>query len=196
MELSAMHDRKTEKTARTIEKKETRLIKREKGILRTRKKGSLEFMAWRQEWSWSWFCSRLAKKWKYIELQVSSPILRGVSFKYQDDDILSNSLTSTNFHTFYQGSEMVVAGRLPPAAARESGKANANDLITYKILAKQADGVNYAVHGAYNGSEVIRKKNVTVLYLLCFFVFCSALAQPGSTVARNQNWLTHSFKQF
>ena len=96
-------------------------------------------------------------------MQVSSPILRGVSFKYQDDDILSNSLTSTNFHTFYQGSEMVVAGRLPPAAARESGKANANDLITYEILAKQADGVNYAVHGAYNGSEVIRKKNVTVL---------------------------------
>ena len=44
--------------------------------------------------------------------QVSSPVLRGVEFKYQEDEILANSLTSTNFHTYYQGSEMIIAGKL------------------------------------------------------------------------------------
>ena len=50
--------------------------------------------------------------------EVSSPLLRGVRFKYQDDEILSQSLTSTNFHTYYQGSEMVVAGRLAADAPK------------------------------------------------------------------------------
>merc|ERR1719210_1661043 len=44
--------------------------------------------------------------------EVSSPLLRNVQFKYQEDEILANSLTSTNFHTYYQGSEMIVAGKL------------------------------------------------------------------------------------
>ena len=52
---------------------------------------------------------------------------------------------------------MVVAGRLPPAAAEEVGKTKASELISYEILATQADGMNYAVHGSYNGSEVTTK---------------------------------------
>lgn len=80
--------------------------------------------------------------------EVSSPILRGVNFTYQSDEILSNSLTSTNFHTYYQGSEMVVAGKLETYMAN-----NPNELIEYQILATQAFGNQYFVEGTYNGSE-------------------------------------------
>ena len=87
-------------------------------------------------------------------------------FRYQDDEILSRSLTSTNFHTYYQGSEMVVAGRLPPppaASGSGSGRkhsaaagtaAEGNKLIEYEIHATQAQGQEYSVAGAYNGSAV------------------------------------------
>lgn len=76
--------------------------------------------------------------------------MRDVKFVYQDHDILAHSLTSTNFHTYYQGSEMVVAGKLPGDEIRE----RANDLIEYEILATQAHGQSYVVHGEYNGSAV------------------------------------------
>jgi hypothetical protein len=73
-----------------------------------------------------------------------------VRFVYQNDEILSQSLTSTNFHTYYQGSEMVVAGRLP----RDEDKLVKDEMIKYEILATQAEGANYKVHGEYNGSAV------------------------------------------
>ena len=101
-------------------------------------------------------------------IQVSSPILRDVRFRYQDDEILSRSLTSTNFHTYYQGSEMVVAGRLPPSStgakekekvAKEKEKAaSGNKLIEYEIHATQAQGHEYSVAGSYNGSAVSARK--------------------------------------
>ena len=84
-------------------------------------------------------------------------------FRYQDDEILSRSLTSTNFHTYYQGSEMVVAGRLPPSKSGSgsgrkhsaaAGTAKGNKLIEYEIHATQAQGQEYSVAGAYNGSAV------------------------------------------
>ena len=81
-------------------------------------------------------------------------------FRYQNDEILSRSLTSTNFHTYYQGSEMVVAGRLPPSASGSGQKhsgataTNGNKLIEYEIHATQAQGQEYSVAGAYNGSAV------------------------------------------
>ena len=99
-------------------------------------------------------------------IQVSSPILRDVRFRYQDDEILSRSLTSTNFHTYYQGSEMVVAGRLPPsspgakhsAAATKEKAASGSKLIEYEIHATQAQGHEYSVAGSYNGSAVSARK--------------------------------------
>lgn len=75
--------------------------------------------------------------------------MRDVQFKYQENEILAHSLTSTNFHTFYQGSEMVVAGRLPVIK---------DDMIKYEILANKAEGGEYKVKGQYNGSEVSVKR--------------------------------------
>ena len=95
---------------------------------------------------------------------MSSPILRDVRFRYEDDEILSRSLTSTNFHTYYQGSEMVVAGRLPPASPGGGGGGGGggaadglkpqNKLLEYEIHATQARGHEYSVSGTYNGSAV------------------------------------------
>ncbi len=68
-------------------------------------------------------------------------------FRYEEEEILAHSLTSTNFHTYYQGSEMVVAGRIPQS----------NEIIEYEILATQAEGTQYKVHGSYNGSKVLLK---------------------------------------
>ena len=81
-----------------------------------------------------------------------------MSFKYQEDEILSDSLTVTNFHTYYQGSEMVVAGKM------EDFGINPDELIEYKILATQAMGQQYSILGAYNGSEVISKRGLTFLF--------------------------------
>ncbi len=84
--------------------------------------------------------------------EVSSPILRGVQFKYQADEILAHSLTSTNFHTYYQGSEMVVAGRLASdQPLMDSPPVPTQDLIEYEILATEANGP-YKVGGEYNAS--------------------------------------------
>ena len=44
--------------------------------------------------------------------EVSSPILTNVTFDYLDSNIIPDSLTETAFHTFYQGGEMVIAGRM------------------------------------------------------------------------------------
>jgi len=44
--------------------------------------------------------------------EVASPLLSGVKFNYVGDTVEETSLTETTFHTFYKGSEMVVAGRL------------------------------------------------------------------------------------
>lgn len=75
--------------------------------------------------------------------QISSPILRDVRFAYPDTvGVPAHALTSTSFHTYYQGGEMVVAGR------------SARELVEYEIVATQASGREYAVEGAYNGSEV------------------------------------------
>lgn len=105
------------------------------------------------------------------KFQVSSPILRDVRFKYQEDEILSDSLTVTNFHTYYQGSEMVVAGKM------EDLGLNPDELIEYKILATQALGQQYSILGAYNGSEVI-SNSIFEPFLQAsvrwFFFFCNS----------------------
>jgi len=44
--------------------------------------------------------------------EVASPLLSGVNFNYVGNTVEESSLTETTFHTFYKGSEMVVAGRL------------------------------------------------------------------------------------
>ncbi len=87
---------------------------------------------------------------------MSSPILRDVVFRYEDSEILDHSLTSTNFHTYYQGSEMVVAGRLPKplSTSRTTSPSSEQRIIEYTIMATQAEGAQYAVEGAYNGSAV------------------------------------------
>ena len=54
-------------------------------------------------------------------------------------------MTATNFHTYYQGSEMVVAGQLPTKRA---------DKIEYEIVASQAGG-EYSVSGTYNTSSMV-----------------------------------------
>ena len=85
-----------------------------------------------------------------------------MQFRYQEDNILANSLTSTNFHTYYQGSELVVAGRLPRHLLRDANFQN-DDLIQYEILATQAFG-DYHVNGQYNTSS---KVNTHVILALC-----------------------------
>ena len=100
-------------------------------------------------------------------LKVSSPILRDVRFSYDSDKILSRSLTSTNFHTYYEGSEMVVAGKLPELALVENLAAFAPppaasslvDEIKYEIVATQDKGGKYSVSGVYNASAVSRIMN-------------------------------------
>jgi len=91
--------------------------------------------------------------------EVSSPVLRGVEFKYQEDEILANSLTSTNFHTYYQGSEMIIAGKLasdqpysliPMSDATDSDATG--QLIEYEILATEANG-QYRVDGKYEAAS-------------------------------------------
>ena len=84
---------------------------------------------------------------------MSSPVLRGVEFKYQANEILAHSLTSTNFHTYYQGSEMVVAGRL--MADQTSSNRN---LIEYEILATEANG-EYKANGNYSTSSLQKVRN-------------------------------------
>jgi len=91
--------------------------------------------------------------------EVSSPILRGVQFNYQADEILANSLTSTNFHTYYQGSEMIVAGKLASDQPIDqkfsfpmSDTTDAGKLIEYEILATEANG-QYRVDGKYEAAS-------------------------------------------
>ena len=79
--------------------------------------------------------------------QVSSPILRDVKFSYPSGEEVSEaSLTSTNFHTYYQGGEMVVAGKA----------FEAKETVHYEIVAQQSSGLPYRVTGAYNTSQVHR----------------------------------------
>ena len=76
---------------------------------------------------------------------MSNPILSDVQFKYQQNEILEHSLTSTNIHTYYQGSEMVVAGQLPN---HPSGK------LQYEIIANQAGG-KYVVSGSQSTNSMV-----------------------------------------
>ena len=92
---------------------------------------------------------------------MSSPVLRGVEFKYQEDEILANSLTSTNFHTYYQGSEMIIAGKLAsdqPYSLLPMSDATDSDgtgkLIEYEILATEANG-QYRVDGKYEAASKV-----------------------------------------
>ena len=73
--------------------------------------------------------------------EVSSPILSNVSFNYLDSSIVTQSLTDTAFHTFYQGGEMVVAGMVDTTVMEP--------LIQYEITAHQAVGP-YKVSGNEN----------------------------------------------
>ncbi|XP_049860402.1 inter-alpha-trypsin inhibitor heavy chain H4-like isoform X2 [Schistocerca gregaria] len=48
--------------------------------------------------------------------QVASPLLSSVNFTYGDGQVEEETLTQTKFPTFFRGSELVVSGRLRPAA--------------------------------------------------------------------------------
>ena len=93
---------------------------------------------------------------------MSSPVLRGVEFKYQEDEILANSLTSTNFHTYYQGSEMIIPGKLAshqpyslyPMSDAPIKEVNTANLIEYEILATEANG-QYRVDGKYEATSKV-----------------------------------------
>ena len=76
---------------------------------------------------------------------MSNPILSDVRFKYQQNEILEHSLTSTNFHTYYQGSEMVVAGQLPNHPSKK---------LQYEIFANQAGG-KYVITGSHNTTSMV-----------------------------------------
>ena len=76
---------------------------------------------------------------------MSNPILSDVRFKYEQNGILEHSLTSTNFHTYYQGSEMVVAGQLPNHPSQK---------LQYEIIANQAGG-KYVVSGSHNTTSMV-----------------------------------------
>ena len=72
-------------------------------------------------------------------------------------------MTSTNFHTYYQGSEMVVAGQLPTYPS---------DKLEYEIIANQAGGT-YSVSGSYNATDMVNTKefnNVGVSILIIFIL--------------------------
>ena len=69
-----------------------------------------------------------------------------MAFRYQEGEILDHSLTSTNFHTYYQGSEMVVAGQLP---GNPSSK-----MLEYEITANQAGG-KYVVSGSHDTTSMV-----------------------------------------
>nr|CAD7599769.1 unnamed protein product [Timema genevievae] len=56
--------------------------------------------------------------------QVSSPLLSNVTFKYQENQVVRDSLTRTNFHTLFDGSELIISGRLH--ANEITGEVNAN----------------------------------------------------------------------
>ncbi|XP_049860380.1 inter-alpha-trypsin inhibitor heavy chain H4-like isoform X2 [Schistocerca gregaria] len=51
--------------------------------------------------------------------QVASPLLSSVNFTYGDGQVEEESLTRTKFSTLFRGSELVVSGRLQPAASLE-----------------------------------------------------------------------------
>lgn len=44
--------------------------------------------------------------------EVSTPVMSDVKVRYIGDDVENGSLTNSNFSTFFQGSELVVAGKL------------------------------------------------------------------------------------
>ena len=114
-----------------------------------------------------------------IYFQVSSPLLRNVRFRYQEDEILANSLTSTNFHTYYQGSELVVAGRLPVTNVQSDSPALPNDLIKYEILATQATG-SYLIDGQHNTSSKV-----------CYFVLTTTIIWYTHTVLQYTHLITY-----
>lgn len=86
---------------------------------------------------------------------MSNPILSNVTFQYPENEILEHSLTSTNFHTYYQGSEMVVAGQLPNYPSKK--------LLEYEIIANQANG-KYIVTGSYNTTSTVSINNISSPY--------------------------------
>jgi len=65
--------------------------------------------------------------------EVSSPILSNVEFNYLNSTLVTESVTETVFHSFYQGGEMIVAGVLDPAVSTPE--------IQYQITAVQTDGL-------------------------------------------------------
>ena len=65
--------------------------------------------------------------------EVSKPILSNVSFNYLDSSIVTQSLTDTAFHTFYQDREMVVVGMVDTTVMEP--------LIQYEITAHQTGGI-------------------------------------------------------
>jgi len=78
--------------------------------------------------------------------EVSSPILSGVKFDYMDSSLLTESITDTIFHTFYQGGEMVVAGMVDPNILEP--------VIQYEITAEQVGG-EYKESGSPTVAEIV-----------------------------------------
>lgn len=51
--------------------------------------------------------------------EISTALLRNVSFSYLDNEVEENSVTQTDFPTYFSGSELVVAGKLKTTAVKE-----------------------------------------------------------------------------
>ena len=92
-----------------------------------------------------------------------------MAFRYQEGEILDHSLTSTNFHTYYQGSEMVVAGQLP---GNPSSK-----ILEYEITANQAGG-KYVVSGSHNTTSMV---GTMVICIRISILYISATKYPLNT---------------
>ncbi|XP_023341338.1 inter-alpha-trypsin inhibitor heavy chain H4 [Eurytemora carolleeae] len=78
--------------------------------------------------------------------EVSSPILSQVEFNYLDSSLLTQSITETVFHTFYQGGEMIVAGILDAGQEEQ--------FIEYEITATQSSG-QYIQSGNIAAAEIV-----------------------------------------
>ena len=51
--------------------------------------------------------------------EISTALLRNVSFSYLSNEVEENSVTQTDFPTYFSGSELVVAGKLKTTAIKE-----------------------------------------------------------------------------
>ena len=110
-----------------------------------------------------------------------------MAFRYQEGEILDHSLTSTNFHTYYQGSEMVVAGQLP---GNPSSK-----ILEYEITANQAGG-KYVVSGSHNTTSMVRTIVICIRISIVLYILATSIHSILTTLFRNSRTQKQLQKQY